>query len=127
MLLFLAFNDIYVRRNTMIKQKLLVLLLKDSFQLKWRGIHGISHWSRVRINGLLIAKDARRWMDAQIDFAKDIIGVEVLRNPSNGSKSYRYFYFEGGTGKRSFPVNHYLWPIPIEEIQKSNLEQNPGY
>jgi hypothetical protein len=71
--------------------------------------------------------DARRWMDAQIDFAKDIIGVEVLRNPSNGSKSYRYFYFEGGTGKRSFPVNHYLWPIPIEEIQKSNLEQNPGY
>ena len=59
--------------------------------------------------------------------AKDIIGVEVLRNPSNGSKSYRYFYFEGGTGKRSFPVNHYLWPIPIEEIQKSNLEQNPGY
>ena len=71
--------------------------------------------------------DARRWMDAQIEFAKDIIGVEVLRNPSNGSKSYRYFYFEGGTGKRSFPVNHYLWPIPIEEIQKSNLEQNPGY
>jgi hypothetical protein len=71
--------------------------------------------------------DARRWMDAQIDFAKDIIGVEVLRNPSNGLKSYRYFYFEGGTGKRSFPVNHYLWPIPIEEIQKSNLEQNPGY
>ena len=71
--------------------------------------------------------DARRWMDAQVDFAKDIVGVEVLRNPSNGSKSYRYFYFEGGTGKRSFPVNHYLWPIPIEEIQKSNLEQNPGY
>lgn len=71
--------------------------------------------------------DARRWMDAQVDFAKDIVGVEVLRNPSNGSKSYRYFYFEGGTGNRSFPINHYLWPIPIEEIQKSNLEQNPGY
>lgn len=71
--------------------------------------------------------DARRWMDAEVDFAKDIVGVEVIRNPSNESKSYRYFYFEGGTGKRSFPVSHYLWPIPIEEIQKSNLEQNPGY
>ncbi|WP_345276900.1 RagB/SusD family nutrient uptake outer membrane protein [Litoribaculum gwangyangense] len=71
--------------------------------------------------------DARRWMDAENDFAKDIVGVEVVRNPSNGSKSYRYFYFEGGTGKRSFPAYHYLWPIPIEEILKSNLEQNPGY
>jgi starch-binding outer membrane protein, SusD/RagB family len=71
--------------------------------------------------------DARRWKDAERDFAKDIVGVEVLRNPTTGNKSYRYFYFEGGTGKRSFPENHYLWPIPIEEILKSNLQQNPGY
>ena len=71
--------------------------------------------------------DARRWMDAEVDFAADIVGVEVIRNPANGLKSYRYFYFEGGTGKRSFPQSHYLWPIPIEEILKSNLEQNPGY
>lgn len=71
--------------------------------------------------------DARRWKDAQRDFAKDIVGVEVLRNSSTGNKSYRYFYFDGGTGKRVFPENHYLWPIPIEEILKSNLQQNPGY
>lgn len=71
--------------------------------------------------------DARRWLDAEVDFAKDIVGVKVVRNPSNGTKSYSYFYFEGGTGKRNFPTSHYLWPIPIEEIQKSNLEQNPGY
>jgi hypothetical protein len=45
----------------------------------------------------------------------------------DASKSYRYFYFEDGIGNRSFPQNHYLWPIPIEEIQKSNLEQNPDY
>ena len=71
--------------------------------------------------------DARRWMDAELDFAQDIVGVEVVREPTDGSKSYRYFYFEGETGKRSFPRHHYLWPIPIEEILKSNLEQNPGY
>lgn len=71
--------------------------------------------------------DARRWLDAETDFAKDIVGVEVIRDPSNGNKSYRYYYFEGGTGNRSFPENHYLWPIPIEEILKSNLQQNPGY
>lgn len=71
--------------------------------------------------------DARRWKDAQKDFAKDIIGVEVIRNATTKVKTYRYFYFEGGTGKRSFPENHYLWPIPIEEIRKSNLVQNPEY
>lgn len=71
--------------------------------------------------------DARRWKDAEKEFAKDIVGVEVIKNTSTGIKSYRYFYFDGGTGKRSFPENHYLWPIPIEEIRKSTLTQNPGY
>ncbi|GGK12263.1 carbohydrate-binding protein [Yeosuana aromativorans] len=71
--------------------------------------------------------DARRWLDAEADFAKDIIAVQVKKDANTGAKSYRYYYFEGGTGKRSFPTSHYLWPIPIEEILKSNLEQNPGY
>ena len=71
--------------------------------------------------------DARRWKDAAKEFAKEIVGVEVIKNPTSGVKSYRYFYFDGGTGKRSFPENHYLWPIPIEEIRKSTLTQNPGY
>lgn len=71
--------------------------------------------------------DARRWLDAEEDFAKDIVAVEPIIDESTGNISYRYFYFEGGTGKRSFPENHYLWPIPIEEILKSNLQQNPGY
>jgi hypothetical protein len=71
--------------------------------------------------------DARRWKDAEKDFAKDIVGVEVIKNAATGAKSYRYFYFEGGTGKRSFPEYQYLWPIPIEEIRKSSLVQNPGY
>ena len=71
--------------------------------------------------------DARRWLDAEVDFAKDIVGVEISKNQVTNQKTYRYFYFEGGTGNRSFPQSHYLWPIPIEEILKSNLQQNPGY
>lgn len=67
--------------------------------------------------------DARRWRDAQADFAKNAIGVEVIRDANTGQKSYRYFLQQ----QRSFPENHYLWPIPIEEILKSNIAQNPGY
>ncbi len=68
--------------------------------------------------------DARRWLDAEHDFSQDFRGVEVIRDASTGEKSYRYFVQQGD---RSFPSHHYLWPIPIEEILKSNLEQNPGY
>lgn len=71
--------------------------------------------------------DARRWKDAEKDFAKDIVGVEVIKNPTTNAKTYRYFYFDGAKGKRSFPVSHYLFPIPIEELRKSNLKQNDGY
>jgi uncharacterized protein len=34
-----------------------VAFLEDQFLLDWKGVHGVRHWSRVRRNGLLIAKD----------------------------------------------------------------------
>jgi len=71
--------------------------------------------------------DVRRWKDAEIEFAKDIVGVEVIKNPGSGVKTYRYFYFDGAKGKRLFPAYQSLFPIPIEEIRKSDLEQNTGY
>ena len=67
--------------------------------------------------------DARRWKDAETDFATDVIGVEVSKDAGTGEKSYRYFVQQ----ERSFPENHYFWPIPFEEITKSDLTQNPGY
>ncbi len=67
--------------------------------------------------------DARRWKDAVTDFSQDAIGVEISKNATTGVKSYRYYIFN----RRSFPEHNYFWPIPIEEIQKSNLEQNPDY
>lgn len=71
--------------------------------------------------------DVRRWKDAEKEFSKDIVGVEVIKNAGTGAKSYRYFYFDGAKGKRSFPEYQSLFPIPIEELRKSKLEQNPDY
>lgn len=67
--------------------------------------------------------DARRWLDAEVDFARDAIGLEVVRDTLTGDKTYRYFVQQ----KRSFPSSHYLFPIPLEEINKTNWSQNPGY
>lgn len=32
-------------------------LLRSTFLLDWEGIHGASHWARVRINGMMLAED----------------------------------------------------------------------
>jgi uncharacterized protein len=40
----------------MIVTQTLISVIKDQFQLKWDGVHGVSHWSRVRNNGLRLAK-----------------------------------------------------------------------
>jgi len=67
--------------------------------------------------------DARRWMDAETDFAKDAVGLEVTLDENTVNKKFRYFIQQD----RSFPTSHYLFPIPFEEISKTNWTQNPGY
>lgn len=34
----------------------LVHVIRDQFRLKWNGIHGAPHWTRVRENGLRLAE-----------------------------------------------------------------------
>ena len=36
--------------------KELVRILRAQFALEWEGIHGASHWARVRVNGLRLAE-----------------------------------------------------------------------
>ncbi len=38
----------------------LIKKLKSGFKLNWKGIHGVRHWSRVRVNGLRLC----RFLDA---------------------------------------------------------------
>lgn len=33
----------------------LIAVIRDRYQLDWHGIHGVSHWARVRLNGLKLA------------------------------------------------------------------------
>ena len=43
--------------SSLITQRL-ITFARDEFRLDWDGIHGAPHWSRVRHNGLLLAKHA---------------------------------------------------------------------
>ncbi len=41
---------------TWIHRKELLEYLRSQFKVDWHGYHGVSHWSRVRVNGLTLAK-----------------------------------------------------------------------
>ena len=66
--------------------------------------------------------DVRRWKIADVTENRPLGGVMIVKN-ANGSKTYTYITVQN----RSFKPQHYLLPIPRQEIRRTNLPQNPGY
>ena len=68
--------------------------------------------------------DVRRWKIAEITDNIDVQGIKIVKK-ADGTKSYTIVKVDD----RAFTSpNHYLFPIPNDEIRKNNLlEQNPGY
>ena len=66
--------------------------------------------------------DVRRWKIADVTENTPLGGVKIVKNP-DGSKTYTYIKVQD----RVFKSQHYLLPIPREEIRRTNLPQNPGY
>jgi len=67
--------------------------------------------------------DVRRWKIAENTENQDIMGVRVIEQ--NGNLHYERFVVE----ERTFNPEMYLYPIPYQEISKSNgqITQNPGW
>ncbi|MCZ8228938.1 MAG: RagB/SusD family nutrient uptake outer membrane protein [Flavobacterium sp.] len=66
--------------------------------------------------------DVRRWKIAQITENKPLMGVIITKN-SNGTRTFTYKKVQD----RIFKPEHYLLPIPRDEINRTGLVQNPGY
>ncbi len=68
--------------------------------------------------------DVRRWKIAEVTDNKPVRQVVITRNAGSGVKTYTYQDIE----PRSFDkTKHYLMPIPRSEINRTSLQQNPGY
>jgi len=39
-----------------LQRRALLKVVREQFRLEWRGIHGLAHWARVRLNGLSMAQ-----------------------------------------------------------------------
>jgi len=38
------------------RRRQVLTAVREQFRLEWRGIHGVAHWARVRVNGLTMAR-----------------------------------------------------------------------
>jgi len=66
----------------------LVGIVRSRFALDWKGVHGVSHWVRVRENGLLLAERTGARVDVVELFAlfHDSQRVNDERDPGHGSR-----------------------------------------
>lgn len=73
--------------------------------------------------------DVRRWMIADSTGNEPDRGIILEKKDASGnldpkgSLTYHYQILQ----KRSFPDKFYYLPVPEDEIQRSGIEQNPGY
>ena len=67
--------------------------------------------------------DARRWLIAEVEFSKPLMGITIVKDKNSDFKVYTPFKYMDCY----FPTRYYLQPIPLTEIQRSGIEQNPGY
>ncbi len=70
----------------------IIFLLKNSFSLDWDGIHGVSHWSRVRLNGLEIAKNngANNKIIELFSFFHDSMRENDNHDPLHGERAAKF-------------------------------------
>lgn len=72
----------------MFENKELMRVLQDQFAIDWKGIHGLSHWLRVRDNGLRLAglTGARRDVVELFALFHDSKRLNDRRDPQHGER-----------------------------------------
>jgi hypothetical protein len=67
--------------------------------------------------------DVHRWKIAEEVFNEPIKGIRIVKDKNSDTKVYNVFEFQ----QRTFPEKYYFQPIPQYELDRADLEQNPGY
>ncbi len=67
----------------------LLQVIRDTFKLEWRGVHGLPHWSRVRVNGLRIARQngADQKVVELFAFLHDVKREADFADPEHGPRA----------------------------------------
>ena len=72
----------------------LIRLIRDQFQLDWRGIHGANHWARVLYHGKKIGhiREADLLVIELFGFLHDSCRLSEGRDPKHGERAAEFAY-----------------------------------
>lgn len=70
----------------------LIRKLRNVFALDWDGIHGAAHWSRVRVNGLILAENtgADRFVIEYFSLLHDLCRLKDGFDPEHGLRAAEF-------------------------------------
>jgi uncharacterized protein len=77
----------------------LVRRLKQRFALRWQGVHGATHWARVRWNGLALAErtGANRTVVELFAMVHDVCRDNDFHDPQHGARAAAFVHELRGT------------------------------
>jgi len=79
----------------------LIAILREHFALEWTGIHGAPHWTRVRENGLRLAKEtgAQTRVIEAFAFVHDSCRINDYADPKHGLRAAEFAHQLVSSGK----------------------------
>lgn len=82
----------------MLEQREITKVLKETFQLNWRGYHGASHWARVRHNSKILATayTANQAILHYFSLFHDIARINEGRDKGHGLRAAKFLAEKGG-------------------------------
>lgn len=117
-----AYNAVNTIRNRSAMPNLPAGLTKDQFRERVRNEIAIE-----MLNDDHRFWDVKRWLIAQQEgvMQGDFHGIKITRTGT--APNYKYSWLPYKFETRIFPDKMYLHPLPLNEVQKGNLIQNPGW
>ena len=72
--------------------KALIDKIRSDFKLDWKGIHGVPHWARVRINGFRLSEEtgANKTIIELFAFLHDSMRIDDGVDPFHGGRAAQY-------------------------------------
>lgn len=117
-----AYNAVNTIRTRSAMPNLPAGLTKDQFRERVRNEIAIE-----MLNDDHRFWDVKRWLIAQEEgvMQGDFHGIKITRTGT--APNYKYSWVPYKFETRTFPDKMYLHPLPLNEVQKGNLIQNPGW
>ena len=114
-----------ISASSMVLTESFIRLLRHTFRLDWEGLHGAPHWSRVRDNGLRLARGtgANVQVVEYFAFLHDVCRRNDGRDPEHGLRAAK---FAGAIRADHIALGNLEFELLVTALEGHTGGTNPG-